>query len=262
MIEYEQIHAKTRKKRYLTMVNERHDLIMELLKEKKTANVKTLAKTLFVSEATVRRDLTEMQTLGLIKRSHGGAVLPDNAREVSIFVRMNENAREKEKSASSAILRLPDFQSVFIDSSSSALALAERIDLRFKTVVTNNLQTAILLSKKRDINLILLGGSVQYNTISATGAWTARQLGDFSFDLMISSCAAITGTEVLERSIEQKEIKLAAFTRSKKRVLIVDHTKFSAHGTYRLASLADYDLIATDAPPPEDLLSLNLPFAF
>ena len=256
------VAQKRAKKRCLAMVNERHDLIMEILKEKKTANVKALAKTLFVSEATVRRDLAEMQTMGLIKRSHGGAILPDNAQEVSIFVRMNENAREKEKSASSAILRLPDFQSVFIDSSSSALALAERIDLRFKTVVTNNLQTAILLSKKRDINLILLGGSVQYNTISATGAWTARQLGDFSFDLMISSCAAITGTEVLERSIEQKEIKLSALARSKKRVLIVDHTKFSAQGTYRLASLADYDLIATDAPPPEELLSLNLPFAF
>ena len=244
------------------MVNERQDAIMEILKETRTANVKTLAKTLFVSEATVRRDLAEMQTLGLIKRSHGGAILPDNAEEVSIFVRMNENAREKEKAATNAVLRLPDFQSVFIDSSSSALALAERIDLRFKTVVTNNLQTAILLSKKRDINLILLGGNVQYNTVSATGAWTARQLGDFSFDLMISSCAAIKGADVLERSIEQKEIKLAAFARSKKRALIVDHTKFSAHGTYRLAALADYDLIATDAPPPKELLERGLPFSF
>ena len=79
---------------------------------------------------------------------------------------------------------------------------------------------------------------------------------------MIASCAAVKGVDVLERSIEQKEIKLAAFTRSKKRVLIIDHTKFSAQGTYRLAALSDYDLIATDAPPPKELLELGLPFAF
>ena len=244
------------------ILNERHDAIMELLKENRSANVKELAKTLFVSEATIRRDLTEMKTLGLIERNHGGAILPDNAEEVSIFVRMNKNAKEKEKTATNALRRIPEFRSVFIDSSSTALALAERMDLSFKTVVTNNLQTAIQLSKKQNVNLILLGGSVQFNTVSATGSWTARQIEDFSFDLMISSCAAVSGKEVLERSLDQKEIKLAAFMRSKKRILLIDHTKFSAHGTYRLAELSDYDLVAVDVPPPADLQNDGIPFVY
>ena len=244
------------------ILNERHNAIMELLKENRSANVKELAKTLFVSEATIRRDLTEMKTLGLIERNHGGAILPDNAEEVSIFVRMNKNAKEKEKTATNALRRIPEFRSVFIDSSSTALALAERMDLSFKTVVTNNLQTAIQLSKKQNVNLILLGGSVQFNTGSATGSWTARQIEDFSFDLMISSCAAVSGKEVLERSLDQKEIKLAAFMRSKKRILLIDHTKFSAHGTYRLAELSDYDLVAVDVPPPADLQTDGIPFVY
>ncbi|MBP3433961.1 MAG: DeoR/GlpR transcriptional regulator [Clostridia bacterium] len=244
------------------ILNERHNAIMELLKENRSANVKELAKTLFVSEATIRRDLTEMKTLGLIERNHGGAILPDNAEEVSIFVRMNKNAKEKEKTATNALRRIPEFRSVFIDSSSTALALAERMDLSFKTVVTNNLQTAIQLSKKQNVNLILLGGSVQFNTVSATGSWTARQIEDFSFDLMISSCAAVSGKEVLERSLDQKEIKLAVFMRSKKRILLIDHTKFSAHGTYRLAELSDYDLVAVDVPPPADLQNDGIPFVY
>lgn len=244
------------------ILNKRHNAIMELLKENRSANVKELAKTLFVSEATIRRDLTEMKTLGLIERNHGGAILPDNAEEVSIFVRMNKNAKEKEKTATNALRRIPEFRSVFIDSSSTALALAERMDLSFKTVVTNNLQTAIQLSKKQNVNLILLGGSVQFNTVSATGSWTARQIEDFSFDLMISSCAAVSGKEVLERSLDQKEIKLAAFMRSKKRILLIDHTKFSAHGTYRLAELSDYDLVAVDVPPPADLQNDGIPFVY
>ena len=244
------------------MINERHKRIIELLKETKKATVNELAKKLFVSEATIRRDLTELKAVGLIERSHGLAILPENAEEVSIFVRMNENAREKEMAATNAIPYLPDFRSVFIDSSSTALALAQRIDLKFKTVVTNNLQTAILLSKKKDINLILLGGNVRYNTVSAMGGWTMRQLNDFSFDLMISSCAAVCGDAAFERSIEQREIKLAAFPRSAKKVLIVDHFKFDGNGTYRLAALSDYDLVVTDAAPPDELLNQDINFVY
>lgn len=239
-------------------LTERQNEILRRLKEQKTAAVNELAKELYVSEATIRRDLAEMQNLGLVERSHGGALLPENAEEVSIFFRMERNASEKEKVATKALPHIPPFKSVFLDSSSTALALAERIELNHKTVVTNNLQTAIQFSKKPNITLILLGGSVHFNTNSTTGGWTARQLEDFSFDLMISSCAAIIGNDVFERSLEQKEIKRAAFQRSQKRVLLIDHTKFQAHGTYRLSALSEYDLVVTDAPPPEHIDKENI----
>ncbi len=233
-------------------INERHSVILSILKDKRSANVSELSGALFVSEATVRRDLTEMQKLGLAERSHGGAVLSDNAEEISIFVRMNKNAKEKETVASNALPHIPDFRSVFIDSSSTALALAERMDLSFKTVVTNNLQTAIRLSGKRDINLIILGGSVQYNTVSATGSFTARQIEEFSFDLMISSCSAVNGDEVYESSIEQKEIKLAAMRRSKRRILIFDGEKYGAYGAYKIATLGDFDAVVSNRRHPDE----------
>lgn len=229
-------------------LNERHSAILDVLKKNRTANVKALARQLFVSEATIRRDLNEMKSLGLIERSHGGALLPDNAEEVSIFVRIAKNAKQKEQIATNALPLIPDFRSVFIDSSSTALALAMRMDLSYKTVVTNNLQSAIQLSKKADVNLILLGGNVQYNTVSATGSWTARQLEEFNFDLMIASCAAVINKKAFERSLDQKEIKLAAFKRSKKRILLVDNSKFSAEGTYLLAPLDQFNLVVTEQP--------------
>ncbi len=243
-------------------LTERQNEILRKLKENKTAAVSSLAQELFVSEATIRRDLAEMQSMGLVERSHGGALLPENAEEISIFFRMEKNASEKERAATKALPYIPAFKSVFIDSSSTALALAERIDLSFKTVVTNNLQTAIQLSKKPNINLILLGGNVHFNTISATGSWTARQLADFSFDLMISSCAAISDSDVFESSLEQKEIKKVAFERCKKRILLIDHTKFEKNGTYRLAAIADYDVVVTDSPPPEKLRTGNAKFIY
>lgn len=231
-------------------INERQNEILRTLKESKTASVNALAKALYVSEATIRRDLAEMKSMGLIERSHGGAILPENAEEISIFFRMEKNANEKERAATKALPHIPPFKSLFIDSSSTALALAERLDLSFKTVVTNNLQTALQLAKKPNINLIILGGSVQNNTNSASGSWTARQLNDFSFDLMISSCASVLGKDVYESSIETKEVKRAAFDHCKCRLLIFDHSKFGAHATYRFTELSAYDLVVTDAPPP------------
>ena len=234
-------------------LTERQNEILKRLKENKTAGVNELAEELYVSEATIRRDLAEMKNMGLIERSHGGAILPENAEEISIFFRMEKNANEKERAVTKALPHIPTFKSAFIDSSSTALALVERLDMNFKTVVTNSLPTALQLSKKPNVNLIMLGGNVQFNTNSTTGSWTARQLEDFSFDLMISSCAAVIGGATYERSLDQKELKRAAFLQCAKRVLIIDHTKFNAHGTYRLAGLNEYDLVATDAPPPEGL---------
>lgn len=246
------------------LTNERQNRILEFLKQNKTAVVKELAKDFYVSEATIRRDLKEMQTMGLIERSHGGAVLPENAEEVSIFVRIGKNAKEKERAATNALKILSDlnFKNVFIDSSSTALALAERMELSYKTVVTNSLQTALQLSKKPNVTLILLGGNVQFNTNSATGSWTARQLNDFTFDLMLSSCAAVIGADVFESSLDQKEIKRAAFVRSSKRLLVVDHSKFSAHGAYRLTPLSSFDFVATDVPPPERLADEKIRFVY
>ena len=252
---------KQKRKGNIMFTNERHNAILEILKENKTALVKSLAKELYVSEATVRRDLKEMQKMGLLERSHGGAILPETADEVSIFFRINKNAKEKERAATVALKYLPEFKTVFVDSSSTALALAGRMDLAFKTVVTNNLQTAMTLAQKPNANIINLGGNVQYNTNSATGSWTARQIEDFSFDLTLTSCAAISDKEAYERSLDQREIKRAVLEKSRFKLLLADHTKFTQTAAYKIAKLSEYDLVVTDAPPTDEECISHLIFS-
>ena len=230
-------------------LQERQESILEYLKEHKRATVKTLAKILFVSEATLRRDLQELQTMGLVDRSHGGARLRENADEISIFFRLEKNAKEKEKVASKALPNIPFFRSLFIDASSTALALAERMDLSHKTVVTNSLQTATQLAKQQNANIILLGGNLRYDASSVAGSWTNTLLNGFSFDLMICSCASVHQNEVFERSLDTKELKRSAFLRSKTRILLFDHTKWEEHGSFVNGNLADFDLVVTDKPP-------------
>ena len=94
--------------------------------------------------------------------------------------------------------------------------------------------------------MILVGGNIGYSSIATTGSWTIRQIEEFNFDLALLSCTAVTDEEVYERSFEQKEIKIAAFKRSKKRILLVDNSKFSAKATHKFANLQDFDLVITE----------------
>ena len=226
---------------------DRHQSIIEHLRKNKTASVGELSATLFVSPATIRRDLTELQKLGQVERTHGGAVYLENADEISIFVRLSKNAKEKEKAATIALKYIPDFQTVFIDNSSTALALAERMNLQHKTVVTNGLQVAMRLSQKSDVNIIIPGGEVHYNTNAVTGSIAISQLMDFRFDLMLSSCAAINLDGSFEHSLDTMQIKKIALERSRRKLLLADYTKFGLNAMYKTTELSNYHGIITNA---------------
>ena len=77
--------------------SERLSQILDYLKKHRSASVEEIANMLYVSVATVRRDLTELQKRGQINRSRGGAVLMEGADEISFFIRQIKNAREKEE---------------------------------------------------------------------------------------------------------------------------------------------------------------------
>ncbi len=223
--------------------NERFSQIINYLKNKKSASVEELAEMLYVSVATVRRDLTELQKRGQVERSHGGAILMEGADEISIFIRQVKNAREKEAVASIALKHMPDFQTLFIDNSSTCLALAERMSLAHKTVVTNGLQIAMRISRKNDVNLIMPGGEVKYNTAAMLGSMTANNLNNFNFDLAIMSCSAVDKDGAYELSLESMQIKKIALTKSKKKILIFDNTKLNTSAMFKTSPLDGYDYI-------------------
>ena len=228
-------------------INERFDQILDYLKIHKKASISTLAKQFYVSESTIRRDIDEMHNIGLIARYHGGALYLEKADEVSIFVRIEKDAKEKETCATIALQHLPHFKTIFIDNSSTCLAIAQRLDLTNKTVITNGIQVAMQLSQKKDIDIILPGGNIKFNTNAVTGSLTINQISAFNIDLMICSCAALDHTGAYELSLETAEIKKTAINKSKNKILVVDNSKFNLEATYKYASLQDFNYIITNA---------------
>ncbi|MEG1445999.1 MAG: DeoR family transcriptional regulator [Ruthenibacterium sp.] len=61
---------------------ERRDEILQILKRQKSVNVKELAANLFVTPITIRRDLAALEHDGVVRRSHGGAILIESISDI------------------------------------------------------------------------------------------------------------------------------------------------------------------------------------
>ena len=122
-------------------------------------------------------------------------------------------------------------------------------------MITHSLQVATAVSRQKGAEVILAGGNLLYNMTSVSGSFAVEQIRQFSFDLTLTSCAAIAADGTYERSMEQREIKRAAIARGKTNFLIADHTKFSCFAPFRAEELSAFDKIVLDAPPPEELFS-------
>lgn len=225
----------------------RQNEILKYMKMNKYATISQLAHTLYVSEATVRRDLNEMKKLGLLERNHGGAVILESADEIAISIRQATNTQDKRETVNIAQNKLPPFKTVFIDNSSTALLLAQQIDLRNKLVVTNGMILATELSKRENVSVIMPGGEMLYNTNSLTGPYTIRNMYDLRFNLMLCSCSALDEGGIYENSLEQSEIKRIAIKNSVDKILLVDKKKLGKYATYHTADLSEFTAIYTNA---------------
>lgn len=228
--------------------NERDYKILNYLKTNKQASVEELANMLFVSTASIRRDLSRMQKMGLVKRTHGGVLYNEKTDETSIVIRKTENAAFKEKTVELALNHIPDFETVFIDNSSTCFMLAERLSLAHKTVVTNNLYLALLLSKRDNVNVFLPGGTLVGIPGVLVGSTTIESLSKFRFELTLTSCAAIDAEGTYERSADTATLKRVAINHGKKNILLFDSTKLTRTAPYSTVPLSRFDAIFTDSP--------------
>ena len=229
------------------VLTERQEDILKYLKKNKRSKVNDLAKIMYVSPATIRRDLEEMSKLGLLERNHGGAVILQNSDEISIYVRLTSNLKSKEEvSILASRLDIP-FRTIFIDNSSTAYNWAIHTNLSHKTVFTNSIVLANELSKLEDINVVLMGGMLSYNSNSLTGPITNNLLSSFHFDLYVCSCTSFSLDGIYESSIEQSTIKQIAKNNSTKSILLVDKTKFNKKSTYKTYDAIDFDYVYTNS---------------
>ena len=127
--------------------NLRHKEILNILEESGAISIRELTKRLYVSEATVRRDLAELDRVGALKRTFGGAKpLIDTNKQVPLFSRESMDSKAKSEICRNAAQLVREGNTIFVDGSSTAQYLVKYIaHLKDIVVVTYSIKTAELM---------------------------------------------------------------------------------------------------------------------
>ncbi|WJH32920.1 DeoR/GlpR family DNA-binding transcription regulator [Paenibacillus aurantius] len=158
---------------------ERKMRIVEYVKQKRVATVAALAKEFQVHEATIRRDLAEIEFEGLLRRTHGGVVIDRGANmEASFPERAQEQVEQKERIGKAAADLVEDGDHIILDSGTTTMHIARQLQNRTNiTVVTNDINVAAELRDTPGVNVIVTGGLLYHSSYMLNGMFTDQVLG-------------------------------------------------------------------------------------
>jgi DeoR/GlpR family transcriptional regulator of sugar metabolism len=239
---------------------ERQDHIALLVEESGRVRVRDLAIRFGVSTVTIRKDLVVLESEGRLVRTHGGALVAERrGPEPAFDLRERLQQVEKARIGASAAALVHDGESIVMDASTTALAVARRLRARGGwsqlTVITNGLRIASELAGSPGITVLMLGGRVRWEALSVVG-----QLGDGLFD-RINVQTAFVGAAgfaieagLSDATDEEAQIKRAMVAAARRVIAIVDHTKFERVAFATFCRTSDIDQVITDADAPSGMV--------
>lgn len=218
---------------------ERQEKILHLLNEKRYATVSDLAKTLYVANITVRRDLEEMEHSGLLQRCHGGAMLLEHEnREVPFAVRDKENSLAKNQIARKAAELIHDGDTVFLDASSTASHIVDHIDGKKNlTIITNSIHVMEKL-RGRDVRCYLTGGVLLENSHALVGRIAEETISTLYADICFFSSQGVTEEGIVtDFSEEETRLRKCMIKNAKKSIFLYDRSKLGKRFLFTVCQL-------------------------
>lgn len=235
---------------------ERREKIVSLLEDRKMVTVEALAKELYVSGATLRRDLQILEEEGRIRRTHGGAALPlQSMQDMPLLSRRMERRAEKEAIARAAARYISPGETLILDASTTVLALSDALrDMGSLTIISSGLLTvqAFAVPGRR---VMCTGGVLRENSASLAGVDAAAFLRDHHGTWSIVSCRGLTADGLWESVPEEAAIKRCMLDAGEKHMLLCDASKLNQYYLCKTSELRRIDVLITDAAPRGALLA-------
>ena len=226
-------------------MTERQDKILEILAGTRRADVNVLAKTLCVSQVTIRKDLGYLDELGFIKREHGYAQFGSIE---DIGARMAINYDIKRRIARSAAKMVEDGETILIESGSCCALLAEELaNNKQVTIVTNSAFIAGHIRNAPFANILLLGGEYQNSSQVMVGGMTSKWAEIFMSDKFFVGADGFTekygftGKDHLRAQTARDMAKQA-----KQVIVLTDSDKFSNMGSEGVVRTEQVSAVFTD----------------
>lgn len=232
---------------------ERLAFILERLTSEGRVDTGDLTQTLGVSEMTIRRDLTRLEIDGALRRVRGGATrAAGGSYEPPFLVRSRLRSEQKDLIGRAVAEQILDGETVVLDGGTTGFAVAQHLLQKVVTVCPLSLRSAGVLVNSPTIRLLLPGGFVRPSEQSVIGPETVRAIEQHVYDVFVLTASGVTPrTGVSEWNEDDANVKRAAVSASRRRILACDSSKFGQTAFSRVTSLDQVDLIVTDAGLPE-----------
>lgn len=238
---------------------ERKAEILQLMESGKPVKVGDLSLRFEVSESTIRRDLQELENVGLIQRTHGGAISVQASFELSYQEKEIRFYEEKQKIAKAAAELVKDGETVFLDTGTTTLQIAFALRGKAITVATNSMDIAQVFSDDLQVEVIVLGGSLRKPIRSLVGFLTNEMLSRLHFDKVFLAANAVDPElGVTTPNLIEAETKSHMVKAGNEVILVVDHSKLWEKAMCKICSLSEINLLLTDdGLDPDDLERLS-----
>jgi len=237
---------------------ERLNRIRKFVDQRGVVTVSELSKHFDVSEATIRRDLEELNKRGWIRRTHGGALRVERAtREPPILLRLNEQSEEKQRIGKAAAELIQENETIFLGSGTTVLEIARNLPEGIHlTVITNSLPVVNQLSKQKNIELIVIGGMFRQSELSMVGHVAERAILEFRADHVFLGIHAVSVRHGLTNDFMPETMTDRAILQIAPQIILVaDHSKFGRVSSVLVGPVTEVDTIITDKETPQEIIT-------
>jgi DeoR/GlpR family transcriptional regulator of sugar metabolism len=226
----------------------RRQKILLILERDGKVMASELSEHFAVSEDTIRRDLSELASAGLVQRVHGGALPRPKDTGKDYFTRISETDEVKTHLAQLAAARVEDGQIVMFDSGTTTLQIARSLPLDICiTAITTSPMTAITLAEYKGIKVILAGGQLNLATMSVSGHETVRLLQGIKADVLFTGvCAIHPEVGISSLHFDEVPVKQALFDSASHVIAVTTADKLGAVEPFVVAPCSRLHTLITE----------------
>jgi DeoR/GlpR family transcriptional regulator of sugar metabolism len=232
---------------------ERRLVLADLVRQNPVVTVEDLARRFAVSAQTIRRDFQVLEQQGLLTRTYGGAVARQDdtlqlSREYAFRSREQEQSVQKRAIARAALDLVEPESTVIFDASTTVLALARELPLDIElTAIVNALHIALELSRRPNVNLTMIGGTLRQTSFSFTGPMAEASLSRlFAGTAFISARGVAVGRGLTEANPSESALKELMVTNANRVVALIDSSKLGRTALSLFAPFSALDVLVTD----------------
>lgn len=229
------------------LTEERHVIILEQIKKKKSVSISELCEVLEASESTVRRDLTSLDKRGVIKKVHGGAISIDDCSFNMVEQDVGEKSKmfieEKIAIAKFAASLVDDGDFVFIDAGTTTEKIIDFLPEKNAVFVTNGFVHAKKLAQ-RGVKVYMPAGEIKLTTEAIVGAECVNSLQCYNFTKSFIGANGISlsgGISTPDRN--EARTKSTVVQKSQTAYILADHSKFDHITPVTFAQLESVKII-------------------